>query len=607
MKMATQGRLKNQRGMAIFFYATMLVSVIGCVGLAVDVGTIYMIRARLVAAVDAAALAAGRSVNLANSVAQATTAASTTATQFFNANFPTGYFNSLGNPTVTPTFTQEADANGNPSGILDIQVTASVQAPTYFMNIFNVHSITVNGTGTASRRGVVLMLVLDQSSSMNTAPDPVSGLTACQAMIQAAGNFVNLFSPFDQIGLISFDITAHLLDSPTTNHTQVANDIANMAVTGCGSNTNTITALEVAYQQIKNTGLPLALNSIVLFTDGSPNGITAHFPVRAPAVLESRWGSTYEGGAQAGSTFGINNNCGIDQGNWDSVSGSWTNAICLSMPVHCTDSTQTFTGTLSQQGNQNSYGGDTYGLAPPVDGPDPVPPSSCTNYPGKGKAIREFIAYIPDNDIYGNSLHGVAATGTGPTVAGGLVTRDGWLFQVPTANWECSPDSNVQPNCKSTGDLITNYPGVLKTGSNFFPSTNALYANANVYNGFFRPDQANTIVAASMNGTMAEAARIRSDTTYHPVINVIYLTGNGSDSVDREFLPIVANAQYIIPLPYDSQYVANPVPPATPMQLYQNPAFQTGQESGHYLVTADSKQLTTLFAQLASEVLRLSH
>src|ERR1700683_964982 len=120
MRMASERRRKNQRGMAIFFYATMLIFVVGCVGLAVDVGTIYMIRARLVAAVDAAALAAGRSVNLANTVAQATTNATTTANQFFSANFPSGYFNSLGSPTVTPTFTQEPDANGNPNGVLDI-------------------------------------------------------------------------------------------------------------------------------------------------------------------------------------------------------------------------------------------------------------------------------------------------------------------------------------------------------------------------------------------------------------------------------------------------------------------------------------------------------
>ena len=61
-------------------------------------------------------------------------------------------------------------------------------------------------------------------------------------------------------------------------------------------------------------------------------------------------------------------------------------------------------------------------------------------------------------------------------------------------------------------------------------------------------------------------------------------------------LPIVANYPNIPALPYD------PVS-YTP---YANPAFQTSQETGQYYVTADRNQLTSLFAQLASEVLRLS-
>jgi len=160
------GRHSRERGMAIIFYATMLFFVIGCVGLAVDVGTIYMIKARLSAAADAAALAAGRSVNLALTLGQAQSNAISTANQFFTANFPNGYFNTLGSPTVTPLLTQETDGNGNPNGVLDIQVSASVRAPTYFMNIFNVSNISVGANGTASRRGLVLMMVLDISSSM---------------------------------------------------------------------------------------------------------------------------------------------------------------------------------------------------------------------------------------------------------------------------------------------------------------------------------------------------------------------------------------------------------------------------------------------------------
>jgi hypothetical protein len=612
--MASSSRTSGQRGFAIVFYATMLFFVIACVGLAVDAGTIYMIKARLSSAADAAALAAGRSVNLADSLPSAQSAAVTTADNFFTANFPNGYFNTNGAPTVTPTLTQQTDTNGNPSGVLNIQVNASVAAPTYFMNIFNVSSVTVNATGTASRRGLVMMLVLDQSSSMGTRGTGSS----CDAMVTAAQNFITLLSPYDQVGLVKFDLTAYMMDSPTTNHTQVSSDIGGIQ---CGSNTNTISALDVAYQQIKSTGLPLALNTIVLFTDGSPNGITAQFPARGTplpngATMESRWspGTSGTAPAQTGSTFGIANGCTDDDGNSDSASGGAnTNSICINMPVVCTDATATLTGTLAQWGNQNSYGGDTYGLVNPTDsnGARTINgyntstvsfPSSCN--PGATEDVRQYIAYIPDTDIYGNNLrHGVVATGSSPygTVSGGYDTRENWIFQV---NQECSTDSTVQPNCKNTGGLWSSF-STIGSGSNFFPSSSSQYLYANVYSGYLRPDQSNTIVAASMNGTMSEAYTIRSDTTYHPVIHTIYLTGNSSDSVDREFLAIVANSPNIISLPYDSGYNSQTNPITDPV-LYANPAYQTDQETGKYLVTSDKTQLTALFAQLASEFLRLS-
>ena len=328
--------------------------------------------------------------------------------KFFNSNFPTGYFNTQGTPTVTPTFTQETDSNGNPSGVLDIGVTASVNAPTYFMNIFSVRSVTVTAAGTASRRGVVMMLVLDQSSSMNTATTP----TACTAMKQAAQNFITLFSPFDYIGLVKFDITAHLTYTPSQNWASgtLNTDLGNIV---CGSNTNTISALEVAYQQIQAVGLPLAENTIVLFTDGSPNGVSAVFPVRA--VADSRYGPA--GTTANGFPSAPAPSCG-DVGPSDpylSSIGVTENEeqICVNMPRVCTNAAQTVTGTLAQWGDQDSWGAGTYGLAPPTDS-DPAPswPSSCTNTGGLASTnVRQFIAYIPDTDKYGNSLHGVAATG----------------------------------------------------------------------------------------------------------------------------------------------------------------------------------------------------
>ena len=566
---------QKQRGVVLLMHGLMLVATIATVGLAVDVGTIYLIKARLSAAVDAAALAAGRSVNLANTVAQAQTQAIAAAQQFFNANFPPGYLNSIGTPTVTPTFTQVTDGSGNPTGVLNISVTASAQAPTYFMNIFNISRITVSDSGTASRRGLVLILVLDQSSSMNTAPDPVSGLTACEAMKQAAQNFISLFSPYDYVGLVTFDITAHLVYAPNTTYGNGTLN-ADLGAIVCQSNTNTISALELAYQQIESVNLPLAKNTIMLFTDGSPNGVSAAFPLRT--LLDSRWGPSLASPAppaQSGSTFGHTNSCS-DVGPQDANSVN-EESICVNMPVVCT-AAGTVTGTLSQWGGQDSWGASSYGLAQPMDSsPAPSFPATCSNAGSLPSTnMRQYIAYIPNTDIYGNSLHGV---------------RDNWLYQV---NQLCSPDSTVQPNCKNTGDYWSGHAGV-GSGSNFFPATN-VYTNANTYAGFFRPDQPNSIVAASMNGTINEASKIRSDATYHPVINVVYLTGNGTDSVDRDFLPMVANTALIPALPYDP---VSFVP-------YANPAFQADQEQGTYLVTASSSQLQSLFAQLASEVLRLS-
>lgn len=581
--MATQRRRLRQRGIAVMLYATMLFFVTGCIGLAVDAGTIYMIKARLSAAVDAAALAGGRSVNFANTAGQAQTKFTTTANQFFTANFPNGYLNSLGTPTVTPSFSEEADSNGNPDGVLDFQVNAQVTAPTYFMKIFNINSVTVAATGTATRRGLVLMLVLDQSSSMGSGAG-----SPCEAMKSAAQNFLTMFSPYDQIGLVTFDITAHMMDAPTTSRTQVNTDIGNIS---CGSNTNTISALDLAYQQIKNAGLRLALNTIVLFTDGSPNGITANFPARAPANADTRWGpamSTPAPPAQSGSTYGgISNSCSDGVGTQD-ANGTYSNAACVGMPVVCTDSSDTLFGTLAQWGGQNSFGADTYGLANPTDTLTATIPASCSNIGGLPSVnIRQFIAYIPNTDYYGNSLkNGVAASGTSSygTVSSGHDTRLGWLFQI---NNECSPDPTVTPNCRNVGDVWSSH-ATIGLSSNVFTS--------GPYSGHLRPDQPNTIVAAAMNGTMAEAYRIRNDGTYNPVIHTIYLTGNATDAVDREFLAVVANAPQITPLPYDS-------PGFVP---YANPAYQSTQQTGKYLVTANRNALTNLFAQLASEALRLS-
>jgi hypothetical protein len=534
-------------------------------------------------------------VNLANTVTAAAAAATATATQFFNANFPSGYLGTGAMNLTPPTFVQEVDANGNPNGVLDISVTASVPAPTYFMQIFGIKTVTVSGTGTATRRGTVMILVLDTSTSMNTLPD-ANGKTACQEMVAGAQTFIGNFSPYDTIGVVTFDYTAKLFYTPTSNF-GTGNSLFNaLGTITCANNTNTTSALWLAYEQIKNVGLPLAYNSIVLFTDGSPNGISANFPVKTQSDV--RYG--YTGGSGTCTAYG---------------------AVCTMPPLCTGPATQTVTGTIAQGAGQTNSGA-TNGLFLPINTDSaPTYPPGCSS----GTQPRLLTAYIPDFDKYGNSTHGVPVTSTPPMCPGSTCTvatvtlgsggsflydtRDFWEFQVNNVcvgatGSAATACANANPSGRQyEGGVWASFPTADPSQSNFF--------TAGPYRNFMRPDQPTTIVAASMNTAMSEAYWIRSDasgcggnggngtvcaTKFHPVINTIYLLGNAGDAADHEFLPIMSNVQTIPALPYDSNF--------TP---YTNPAFETNQEQGLYQVTADKTQLNTLFSKLASEVLRLSH
>ena len=557
------------------FSAFMLVGTLGMVGFAVDGGSLFLVKSRLSAAADGSALAAARSVGFASTVAQATAQATTVANQFFAANFPAGYLGTGATPTVAPVFAQETGSGGNPDGILRVSLTARVDAPTYFMKLFGYQKVPVTASGTATRRGLVLMLVLDQSNSMNTSP------SACTAMKTAANNFITMLSPWDTVGMVKFDSSAHLAYPPSTTF---GNGTLAAAINGitCNGNTGTTAALEMAYQQIVQQNLPLAFSNMILFTDGVPNGIAANFPVRRS--VDTRWGPAISAPAQPGGTlWGRPFYCG-----WNPP----YSYPCQNMGVIVTGGATVrgslSAGVFSGYSFPDSYGGYTFPLYQPWDTDPPIayPPGggSCWIY-SYYDCNSEMYAYIPDFDAWGNSTHGVYATGPGPTVCSagacnGLVSRDLWLYQT---NQLCNAGK-----CANTGGLWTANAGVGSV-SNYFPLTNPAYP------GKLRVDQPNTVAAASMNSAMAEAYRIRSNTTFNIVIHTIFLTGN-DNLVDREFLPIIANSKTIPALPYDpGSYVP-----------YTNPAFQASQQQGLYLVTADLTQLTALFSELASQLLRIS-
>jgi Flp pilus assembly protein TadG len=166
---------------------TSILLVIPIVGLAIDASFLYMVKARLSAAADAAALAAARNLNVGISMADQEVSARNRATAFFNANFPDNYLRTE-NKSITVSVAETG------TRVRTVRVDASVIGNTWFMRYLGFDNLPINTTSTASRRDVNLILVLDRSGSMQNS-------SSCEPMKSAAQTFVNGFAnERDRIG-----------------------------------------------------------------------------------------------------------------------------------------------------------------------------------------------------------------------------------------------------------------------------------------------------------------------------------------------------------------------------------------------------------------------
>jgi Flp pilus assembly protein TadG len=616
-------RKSREKGIAVYLTAFFMLVMIPIVGLAIDGGYAFVIRTRLSAAADSAALAAGRGINLASTIAAAQAQATSQATTFFNANFPSGYMNTstvASTRVITPTFTVGTDSNGNPSGVLTITMFVSVQAPTYFMKWLGIPYVTVNDLGSATRRNLVLELVLDKSSSMGTRDTGVgtipgsinSSSSSCEAMVYSAIQFLQYFSPYDYLGEISFDATVYddnnagsdgsYTASPNyweSGSAGMANSISDIQ---CGSNTNTDAALYRAYQDIKTVNQKLAQNVIVLFTDGVPNAVNATFPVRTKvdSRLSPAQGAASPGCGDTGGTTLCTNGvagavvCGGAHpasgcvAGTASAGGSGTGGMGV-----CTTTTGTVAGVIEQWANFAINGGNRNGIDPMFStDATPTIPSGCS---GGIQATSQTIAYIPNSDYFGNSFINITNS-SGSTVASPWFQ---WIYGDTNSssdyvNYSCAPAgtpiTSGNSNCKNLGSSWTVSPySTMGVGYNNNTFTGG------PYKGYLRPDTPNSIGVASMTSAANMAYTIRSDTTYNPVIDTVYLQGNGTDPVDRSFLQIVSNQQNIQPIIYDSTAA-----------VYANPYYQSTQPVGIWAATASTLQLESMFQEIASSLLRIS-
>jgi Flp pilus assembly protein TadG len=286
-----------QKGISLMLAVISLIFIIPMIGLAVDVGMLYVVKARLQGAVDGASLAAARALNLGQTTAAQATSAKQNAVNWFYANFPAGSWFTTG--TLMDTSDVHAhvyDDAVNPN-LRHVDVTASSYVPTLFMNWFGVTKTLIVANGFASRRDVNAMLVLDRSGSMcfpSSSPCTSSNAN-CGSLIKAAKTFTGQFSAGrDKIGAISFADNAYLHAIPLDTF-QTTLGYINSLGTGngeldtiaCGGGTATPQAIALAYNELYKINQPGALNVIVVETDGKPNTVTMNFWDGTSAGLSS--------------------------------------------------------------------------------------------------------------------------------------------------------------------------------------------------------------------------------------------------------------------------------------------------------------------------------
>jgi Flp pilus assembly protein TadG len=264
---------RGERGFVILLWTLMMLFLIlPMVGLAIDAGILYTIKAKLQTSVDGAALGAARSLNRSQDVPSQQTDATNTAKRYYHANFPDSWMG------VTPVNDPTVSWPNAPTGTAIINVQGTVDAPTWFMKVLAINSVRVVAVGQATRRNVNIMLVLDRSGSLG--PGPI-GTNSCAAVVSGAQTFVNSFSNNrDRIGMVSFGTYYNQDYVPTMDFLDSAHNGANSLSTVvlpqlvCTGYTNAAAAFSYAYSILKGLGDHNALNVILLFTDGMPNTLT---------------------------------------------------------------------------------------------------------------------------------------------------------------------------------------------------------------------------------------------------------------------------------------------------------------------------------------------
>ncbi|HEY3834957.1 MAG TPA: pilus assembly protein [Bryobacteraceae bacterium] len=395
MKKATQAR--SRRGAAMILYTVLLPTLLLFCGLAIDLSILYVVQTRLSAAVDGAALGAGRLLGSSANTNEI-------ANEFLNANYPAGYW---GTTNLTPNISVTTNAS-----LHTIVVTASVQAPLLFLRILRQNNCTVAATATAVRRDVRIELVLDRSYSM---------VNQMSTLRSVASNFVNMFIPgHDEMGLVilsgsSYTAYPNPTQTPSYNYTggngpdvhyadpvtgTGQNMLTTIAALQVGTDTNTSEAVWLAYKELQKAMTadsdPTKANVIVLFTDGLPNGFTAYLNDPSHNALAA-------GNCYYNPSTGTSNK----QIGWIATAGNASDITFFS--PYASSGNGFYVPLIFNTAHSNYWWASTVigSYVPDMNQVTGTPMYGCYNI---GDSNLSGLAKIPPQDFYGNSTTGTAYT-----------------------------------------------------------------------------------------------------------------------------------------------------------------------------------------------------
>lgn len=287
------------RGQFLILVAVALVVLIGFVGLAIDSGRGYGVKAKLNAAVDAAAVAGARALSEGSNDSARVAAARQAAKDFYLANFPDDF---LGAKRI-PLEDKDIEALPESNGQWRVTVTGSAVMPVTFMSILGFDKVPVTASGQTIRPPWDVMLVLDTSGSLGP---PTSSSDTLPKLKAAAINFLNTFnSGSDLVGVVSFasggvvDVAIKKDGTRGFVQSDVVTAINALAVTG---STAAAEGMRLATNEINR--VPSAsrsrLRAIIFFSDGAPNDVPATFNNGAAAVTGDLYSETDPPGTSRG-------------------------------------------------------------------------------------------------------------------------------------------------------------------------------------------------------------------------------------------------------------------------------------------------------------------